>query len=121
MVCVCAQETVKGELCDLSDSQFQLLADTLRDQMLNVSLSPSTINPSTDSQKSGYLNIGHVNTSYLVHCREVVLSSEVQNVRITTMRYQISGGLKRVLYMRLQYMIVHVRDEPCIGGSPAQG
>ena len=34
---MCVQETVKSELCDLSDAQFQLLADELRDQILNVS------------------------------------------------------------------------------------
>ena len=30
------QETVKSELCALNGDQFQLLADKLRDQMLNV-------------------------------------------------------------------------------------
>ena len=30
------QETVKSELCALNGDQFQLLADELRDQMLNV-------------------------------------------------------------------------------------
>ena len=34
-VCV-VQETVKRDLCDLNDDQFQKLADELRDQMLNV-------------------------------------------------------------------------------------
>lgn len=43
MICVCVcvvQDVVKSELCELNNTQFQLLADELRDQILNVSVLP---------------------------------------------------------------------------------